>query len=332
MTNLNHFLSELSVGEPQRFQNLTMYPILGDIENKGDYLLLDEALRQQVIEISEVSEDGSVPDLKVQNKSAKRILLLDGEELLGAKQNRILNVSVMVPAKQTITIPVSCVEAGRWHSRSYAFASAGRAHYAEGRARKARRVSESLQSSASYRGSQGEVWHDISLKAQRMDAVSDTAASDYMYETHRVGLDEYLDQFSLHPQQVGVAFTVDGATTGIDVFDSADAMRGSFSKLVESYALDAIDQGRFVSKSTDIGADVDIGKFLDRIGQASVKIYPAVGEGEDYRLDTSEFSGGALVVDGRMVHLCAFELADENPTTEPHWNRMARASSRYRRA
>jgi hypothetical protein len=43
--------------------------------------------------------------------------LLDGEELIGAKQNRALNLTILAPAKQVIVIPVSCVEAGRWHLR-----------------------------------------------------------------------------------------------------------------------------------------------------------------------------------------------------------------------
>ena len=93
-------LSELQLGSPQSICNLTMTPLLSEKNFEADYWLLDHALENDLIEISEISESGSVPDLKVQNKSAQRILLLDGEELLGAKQNRILNVSVMVPAEK----------------------------------------------------------------------------------------------------------------------------------------------------------------------------------------------------------------------------------------
>jgi hypothetical protein len=41
-------------------------------------------------------------------------LLLDGEQLVGAKQNRIPNMIVLVAAQTEVTIPVSCVEQGRW--------------------------------------------------------------------------------------------------------------------------------------------------------------------------------------------------------------------------
>ena len=60
---------------------------------------------------------GSVPFLKVANRADRPLLPLDGEELLGAKQNRILNTTVRVAAHTEVTIPVSCVEQGRWGYR-----------------------------------------------------------------------------------------------------------------------------------------------------------------------------------------------------------------------
>jgi len=38
------------------------------------------------------------------------LLLLDGEQLVGAKQNWIMNMTVLVAAHTAVTIPVSCVE------------------------------------------------------------------------------------------------------------------------------------------------------------------------------------------------------------------------------
>ena len=68
----------------------------------------------------------NVPELRVVNPLDANVLLYDGEELLGAKQNRILNVTVLVPAASEKTVPVSCVEEGRWHARSAAFADVDR--------------------------------------------------------------------------------------------------------------------------------------------------------------------------------------------------------------
>lgn len=53
-----------------------------------------EALEKQVLVISEVSKEGYVPELKVGNKRKIPVLLLGGEELAGAKQNRVLNTTM----------------------------------------------------------------------------------------------------------------------------------------------------------------------------------------------------------------------------------------------
>ncbi len=326
MNYIPNCLDELQIGSPQSIHNLSVTPLLSRKNVEVDYLLLDEALEDNLIEVTEISESGSVPDLKVLNKSTQRILLLDGEELLGAKQNRILNVSVMVPAEQTITIPVSCVEAGRWARQSRAFRSAGRAHYAEGRAKKTRSVNLSMRSRGTRRGDQGEVWENISQKSRRMEARSATAASDAMYTTYRDNLDEYVNGFSVVPDQTGAIFSLNESVTGIDLFESSEVLSRCLNKLVESYALDAIDQKR---SDTTGKNNVAVDKFLKRISNAKPETYAAVGEGDDFRFDNAEVSGGALVVDERVIHLCAFHIADEEPVSTRR-SRMVRASFRNR--
>ena len=84
---------------------------LSHVQASSSSSTLDEALAGG-LRIRETSESGSVPEPAVENLLAERVLLYDGEELIGAKQNRILNVSVLVEAKSSLTIPVSCVEQG----------------------------------------------------------------------------------------------------------------------------------------------------------------------------------------------------------------------------
>ena len=75
--------------------------------------------------VSEVSQHGSVSDLCVVNDSDRTVLLLDGEDLRGAKQNRVLNLTILVPAGKTVIVLVSCVEQGRFR-RGEAAAGPGR--------------------------------------------------------------------------------------------------------------------------------------------------------------------------------------------------------------
>ena len=308
MNTLVESLDEVHVGKPQTFQNLSMYPLFSNHTVKANYWLLDEALQKDYIEIQETSESGSVPELKVLNKCGRKILLLDGEELLGAKQNRILNLSVMVPAKTEITIPVSCVESGRWSRQSRNFRSAGRIHFAESRARNARRVNTTMRSSGSKCGDQSAVWREIAMKSERMHVFSNTNASDAMYSKHETKLNEFLGAFQAVPKQAGAAFTLNGEISGIDLFDSSKALKGYLPKLLQSHALDAVD---FQGEDSQKEAVKNVEEFLNDIGKAHVDCYPSVGKGNNYhRFDEKQLSGGALWVDGHVVHLSAFRVAD----------------------
>src|SRR5262245_34842099 len=108
-------LGGILAGEPQRHGALTVIPILAPMQTEPEWLTLAEAGDR--VRITEVDEEGSVPELRLANLGNLPLLLLDGEQLVGAKQNRILNMTVLVAARSEVTIPVSCVERGRWGYR-----------------------------------------------------------------------------------------------------------------------------------------------------------------------------------------------------------------------
>lgn len=58
--------------------------------------MLDEALAEGLFEVREVDDGGSVNEILVINKTNYTVLLLDGEILAGAKQNRVLNAGVPI--------------------------------------------------------------------------------------------------------------------------------------------------------------------------------------------------------------------------------------------
>ena len=102
-------MPEVRIGDPQRFQMLSVFPLFTGTDGGVDYLLSDEALQTEALVVTEVSESGSVPNLLVENKSDRRVLFLEGEELIGAKQNRILNTSVLIAAITfESAIPMRC--------------------------------------------------------------------------------------------------------------------------------------------------------------------------------------------------------------------------------
>ncbi len=171
----------IQLGDRMEHRGIVVTPLFPRHDPVAHYITLDEALPQG-LRIVETSESGSVPELAVENPLAERVLLYDGEELVGAKQNRILNVSVLVDARSKLTIPVSCVEQGRWSRVSASFASGTHISHSELRRRKA----EMQAAQPLARGvAQSEVWEAVHEKALRMSVDSPTGASSDIYRSHR---------------------------------------------------------------------------------------------------------------------------------------------------
>jgi hypothetical protein len=104
----------IQIGTPLQCGSLLIFPLFSDSTAHVDYDLSKDAMAAGFVTVSEISDVGSVPHLKVENRGTRRVLFLEGEELRGGKQNRILNGSALIPANSAIMVPVSCVEQGRW--------------------------------------------------------------------------------------------------------------------------------------------------------------------------------------------------------------------------
>jgi hypothetical protein len=302
MHAIRTLLQTLHVGEPTGTSRLTLYPLRRDQQRHPDYLTLDDAVGRGVLRVTEVSEGGSVPHLLVKNGGDEPVLILDGEELVGAKQNRIVNLTILVPGNTTLTIPVSCVEAGRWRARSHAFAAAGRVHYAQARRNKLRQVTRSMEACGDRRADQGDIWRDIDEKAARFGAFSETSAAAAMYDKVRLELDVVQRSVTAAPADVGAIFVVNGRVAGLEVVDCQATWGTSLQKIVQSYGLDAIDGG----PCDRVDASADPGGFLDRLASTGGQEFAAIGLGRDLRFEGSGIAGAALLLDDRVVHLVAF--------------------------
>ena len=306
MHEFETFMSSLSIGFPTSVDGLSVYPLLRTTATPPFYDTLSDAVRLGTLHISEVSDSGHVPELRVVNDGARPVLIIDGEELVGAKQNRIVNLTVLVPERATITLPVTCVEAGRWRPVSAEFAPAERAYHASGRRSKLDQVSMSLRSDSSPMADQSEVWSEIALKSARLGATSPTGAAAAMYEQRRDSLDRIISSITQLPQQVGAVFTIRGMIAGLDAFDSPDTWTRTMPKLLRSYGLDAVD--------TAIGGDgfatPDPQRFMDALSHAACTKYPAVGAGQDLRFEGGGIVGAALETSMGVVHVVAFPASD----------------------
>ncbi len=132
MMLVGDYVRELRIGDPVTLDNMTMAPIFSRHKVNGEpgYLLLEEAVRSGTARAEEL-ETATVRRVLFESLSDCPVLLLGGEELAGARQNRIVNLTILAPPRSKIVIPVSCVEAGRWRPVSRRFNTDGECRFSQ---------------------------------------------------------------------------------------------------------------------------------------------------------------------------------------------------------
>jgi hypothetical protein len=125
------------------------------------------------------------------------------------------------------------------------------------------------------------------------------------YESRREPLDQLVSQITPLPDQVGAAFIVRGRLVGAELFDSPRTFAQLLPKLVRSYGLDALDHS-LPRDSAATAVDGEFQAFLEQLLEAATLRRPAVGLGEDLRIEAKEMVAAALVHEGKVVHLSAF--------------------------
>jgi hypothetical protein len=153
---------------------VTLVPLTGSGDADAD--LLFEATETGAATVSEVSESGDVNRVLVRHEGPRPLLLLAGEELFGAKQNRVLNASFLVAPGSTTEIPASCVERGRWRYSSREFSSWGTTAVSQVRSRSLERVSRSIMTGGAQDAQQSHVWRDVDAYLTRTGTSSPTAS------------------------------------------------------------------------------------------------------------------------------------------------------------
>jgi hypothetical protein len=328
MATLAPELDAFSLGTPQHFRHLALFPLIAPAPRAPFYLTLDEAMAQGCAQVTEVTKGGRVPELRLVNSGDQPILLLDGEELVGAKQNRVLNLTILAPAKSEILIPVSCVEQGRWSDDAVEFCASPRVHYAAGRAAKVASVSACLREGHGAASDQSEVWHNIASKALRMDLHSETGAMADLFRHAAQDLEAYGTAFSAAPGQAGAIFALGGRVAGLEALFSPDTFAKLLPKLVRSYALDAVEIPGEQSPLPPADSAVS---FLRQVAAAEVREFPTVGLGKTLRLQTNGTVGAGLWAEEALIHLAAFHTNGDGPRNPSGTSLgMRRASRRFR--
>jgi len=304
---IRDYLEKILFGEMQIHKHVAVIPIIGGNGAGPDYLTMKEALEGNFLRVMELTEGGHVPELKVLNGADKAVLLLDGEELVGAKQNRVLNTTILLREKSETVIPVSCTEHGRWSYSSSYFQESGHIMSAKLRNIKNLSVAENLKRSRGFQSDQGTVWNCIADQAHVNKVTTITGAMKDVLDARQEDMDTFLEYFPPVANQQGILVLVNGKVIGLDVVSRALAFRTLHPKLIRSYVMDALTEKPATAKTpTREKADA----FLKRIFRCQEHPFDSVGYGRDYRYEGKKIVGSALVHDSTMIHMAFFQITE----------------------
>jgi hypothetical protein len=292
-------LPKLRVGEPLRHEALSVFPLFAETCGLVAYRLSDEALADQSVLVEEISQGGSVPDLLVENKGDVRVLFLEGEELVGAKQNRILNTSVLVPAHTKLTIPVSCVEQGRWRYSSRYFGASG--SHSPSKLRRALKasVSRSVMAKRGHTSDQGEVWKEVGALHAAHQVESGTGAMSDAFASYKDRIAAFTSKLKYVEGASGLGVAIGGRVISIDLFDKPSTCRKVWERLLSGVVFDALEAGAEDQHAPATAVE----QLVAVTGDLPWEPAASVGEGQEYRAASPRGDhASALVLEGAVVH------------------------------
>jgi len=157
--------------------------------------------------------------------------LIDGEEIVGGDQNRIIDATILIAPQSEKKIPVDCTEHGRWGYKSEFKHSENIANYTTRLAKRhAFRNKGNVQQA---------VWDSINELEMSRSFSSPTQAMSESYDDAKEDLDEIIDAFDIVEGQTGIVMVIDGEVKGFEIFLNSEIYREYHEKIIKSYLINA---------------------------------------------------------------------------------------------
>jgi hypothetical protein len=304
-----------TLGEPQVAGPLAVFPVFGP-EPRLEYRAFVQAAELGAF-VKEVESGAVVSRLRVENPTDLPLLVYEGEEVLGAQQNRTFDASVLVPAGERILVPVSCVEQGRWDHSRHGEVLRPSPQAADPSLRRTKRAA----ANAAGRVDQHEVWAEVSGRLAAHGVHSHSEAMSDLFERRRADLDPLGRAVHHVDGQIGAVACVSGQPVVLDLVSRAAVFAALLPSLAQGYALDAL--GGDEQEPDPRRAE----RFVRNALAAPRRDLPGVGLGRAVGLGTHTPVGAGLEHEDELIQLAAFPADGAARRTSP---RVARPSRRRR--
>ena len=299
-----NWLLELDLGNPWTGRNLTLVPLILSRPSGPRDILLPEALATGALEVVEQGS-GHVQQVLARNHGPHDVLVLEGDTLVGCKQNRMVAWTVLVAAGTSAPVSVGCMERGRWSAGGGSFSSGAMAVDPLLRRRTKRETNASALSPVGPRMDQSRAWQDVDERLNEWDAVSPSA--DYHTGLARRSEDSrrLVQELKPLPRQVGVIALHGSRLLGLEVVGHPDTWRALSTRVLPSYALGADSAGRD-REFQKLPALPQPAAWLAAVSHSAVEARRAAGKGTDLLLRDDITSGSCLWEGNAVRHLAVF--------------------------
>ena len=298
---LAELFQKAKIGRAMKHEALTIHPIFTPDGHVPNYILLEEALEKKVALITESNASGNVPELLIVNDADAPVLVLEGDVLMGAKQNRVVNVTVLVAAHSKFTLPVSCVERGRWNYVSQHF-SVGHSAHMDLRRSKTASVLRSKKSMGKPVSDQMDVWNKVDECLEDVQAASPTSSLHASFASAQPKMEAYRKKMPLPKGATGFIVAVADKVIGLDLFGESRTAARCWERLSESYMLEALRHAPEAKKVDREQAE----QFMTHVGKSLQLSLKTTGLGQEIEVEGFHLTGMGLVYESRLVHLAAF--------------------------
>ena len=217
-------IETLTLGEPWKYSDRSVtivVPILRAGPTGRKYRLLQE-LKDQV----KISDTGAIDNAVIKNQSSSNVFVRSGTILTGKTQTRSVSTSTVIPAKESLSVPVRCI-----------YASKGISRHAQMKVEE-EIAPKQVMSAMVMERSQSEVWSSVEDYSMSAPIITHESRSDdllsVLRSTREFGeeIERLLEKIpGDHPGQVGIAVLSLSGVVGVEFFDHPDSW-GAFSKSV----------------------------------------------------------------------------------------------------
>src|SRR5256884_5810931 len=272
--------------------NLTVFLIHGKDKIRGQtFLTLQEALVQRKVIVRETRE---VNQLSIENGSREEVYVQSGDIVKGGQQDRMMAVDLILPPRSgRIPIAAFCVENGRWSQRGSeqvtVFNSSANVV-----------ASREVKLAAKMKGSQGEVWREVSVAQDKLRANVGTRVNGNASPTSfqlalenkqvQANADGYIKALSSivdgKPDVIGYVFAINGKVNSADVYASSALFKKLWPKLLKASAIEAVAESRRgekfdAPKPADVKGFLDDSKGAEKQKDVSSRVQMVTRESED---------------------------------------------------